>query len=187
MSLALWFDFWDEAIDWIPGPPPPPPPAQPTGQPLPGPSENSAGSGGKHLDDSDPFPVDISDVREAYLRSLFEQVRALQPDKPTPPPVEDDEPDESPARKLANFFPKYTAELGEAVNALRLAESASELQKQGTRVAELVAGYAAAKRAVEEDLAKRETAYRIRQAERLAKKQAAITAAKLLLRAIKGN
>lgn len=182
MSLALWEMFWTEA-DWVPGPPPPPPPA-----PAAPDSITDSGGGGQGRSDDDTFPPeDFWDVREAYLRSLFEKVRQLQPEKPVPPPPADDYPEDSPQKRLESFFPRYTAELGEAVNALRLAESAAELKKQGTRIAELMAGYQAAKRAVEEDNARREIDYRVRQAERLAKKQAAIAAAELLLRAIKGR
>lgn len=184
MSLALWEFFWTEA-DWVAGPPPPPP--APEATPLPDANTTSGGGGGKlNPDDEGPHP-DLWDVREAYLRQLFEKVHEIQPTKPVEPPPADDEPADSPQRVLANFFPRYTAELGEAITALRLAESTDALHKAGTRVAELVAAYAEAKRAADEDASKREIAYRARQAERLARKKAAIVAANILLKSVRGN
>lgn len=179
MMLALWFDFWDAAVDWQP----PVSPAQPDNVDSP----TDAGGGGKKNPndyDRDMTPPGFWDVREAYLRSLFEKTK---PDAEEPI-VESavDEPDVKSERRrdLANFFPRYTNDIAESISGIRLAENTRQLTDAGVRLAELNTRMDAARKAQLTAEKAESDARAKRFADRAGKKKAALAAAKLLLRTI---
>jgi len=123
-------------------------------------------------------------VRESYLRFLHEQANptaALTKTREAPKP---EMPPAPPPGPTHNFLPQYTHDLSEAVSALRLAETAAELKKAGTRIVQLQQEKAAAEQRARMDSLEAENAKLSRRIEREAKKKAAITAAKLLLRTL---
>ena len=124
MSLALWSFFWTEA-DWTPAPPPAPPPVGASNIFTPGITDSGGGRGIDH-----PPPPDFWDVREAYLRSVYET-----------PPQSDISADNAAA--IAEWEARKTqieqlaADRFKAITELRSASSLAEMKAKGAQIAEL--------------------------------------------------
>lgn len=143
MSGALWFFFWDES-SWTgapaptpsPSPTPTPPPPVPSPMPPPPPPGEGGGHGGKghgkgHKKEQDGPPVDLWNVREAYLKSLF----------PPIPPAPGPEAYESEANRLYEErqakLEAANAERSSIIMSLRNASSISQMKAYGVRIKEL--------------------------------------------------
>lgn len=133
MSSALFHFFWDTA-DWGGAPPAPSP------SPAPAQDLGSGGHGGsKSHDDYYPANSDYWEAREAYLRSLQQEMALELPIAATAPqPVISRAPaPANPQFATAWKLPRFLAERDHAISAVHSAPDLASLHAAGNRLRQL--------------------------------------------------
>ena len=152
MSSALWHFFWTES-DWGGGSPPAPSPSPASQDP------GSGGGGSKSREDYFPANSDYWDAREAYLRSLQQEMALELPPaaiEPAPKPRKSTRPPDKLQFGDWRALPRLQAERTNAHSRVESATNLVQLRAQGQRLRELhtaVQRAEAAKLAYERQLA----------------------------------